>query len=81
MYCKELCSVSHKWKFIGLELRHPGLVTLENIMAQYPGDPTERLCEMLECWLKSTDPDPTWERLATVHWTAALWERNSWQDN
>lgn len=57
---EELIGVSNKWYNIGLQLHiQPGV--LDSIMENKDGH--SRLCEMLKCWLKGVDPQPTWKLL------------------
>ena len=57
---EELIGVSNKWYNIGLQLHiQPGV--LDSIMAHKDGHSC--LCEMLKCWLKGVDPQPTWKML------------------
>ena len=57
---EELCGVSLHWYGVGLRL---GLLpgTLDNIKHL---DPHTSMREMLACWLRGTNPLPTWEALA-----------------
>jgi len=60
---EELIQVSDKWYLLGLRLNvHPG--TLDSIRQEYLMTGTVScLCGMLQAWLKSTKPYPTWKAL------------------
>ena len=65
--------VSSKWYDIGIELDiHVG--TLDNIKAQHP-DPSHCLREMLIVWLKSVNPEPSWNKLLTALCAKAVGEQ------
>ena len=57
---EELLDVNQKWFEIGLKLNVPP-GTLENFKTL---EPTASMHEMLFCWLRETNPPPTWEALA-----------------
>ena len=61
---EELVQVSDKWYLLGLRLNvHPG--TLDSIRQEHSMSGTASfLCSMLQTWLKSTNPYPTWKVLA-----------------
>ena len=54
--------VADKWEQIGIYLLLP-MTTLKAIAAEHQHDPHMCLLEMLEVWLKTVDPPPTWSAI------------------
>jgi len=65
--------VSDKWYFLGVQLQVP-IETLKGIRRETP-TMSECLLEMLTCWVKHTNPLPTWEALAEALESPPLGER------
>ena len=55
-------TVADKWKFIGTYLHLP-MATLNTIATKNQNDPHKCLIDMLEAWLKTVEPPPTWSSI------------------
>ena len=67
--------VRASWYKIGLELDIPH-TELDCFERMY-SDPTDLMCEMLKCWLKTAvDPHPTWEAIVAALRSPIVNEKN-----
>ena len=55
-------TVADKWEHIGIYL-HLHMPTLKTIAAQHQHNPPKCLIGMLDLWLKTVDPPPTWSAI------------------
>lgn len=54
--------IADKWELMGIYL-HLSMATLKAIAAERQHDPHKCLIGMLEVWLKTVDPPPTWSAI------------------
>ena len=69
----ELCSVSHNWFFLGVQLDVP-METLQRIEMEHK-QMDRLLLEMLTVWLKQTNPLPTWNILTEALESPSIGEK------
>ena len=67
-------TVRHKWYYIGLKLKIP-FQTLNVIRTEHRDNTTDSLTEMLQKWLTSISPPPTWSDLVQALSSAPVGEQ------
>ena len=69
-----ICTVRHKWYYIGLELKIP-FQTLNVIRTEQHNNTTDCLTEMLQKWLTSISPPHTWSDIVQALSSAPVGEK------